>query len=386
MKKLLYILPLLGIMISCGGNKEENVDKIIASKDVKAIQQKRVELSKQLKITEQQIADLDNAIKELDPQGKNTLVSIYTVKDTIFNHYLDIQATVQTEKNILLNAEYSGILENIYVKKGQQVSKGQLLAKIEDGGISQQLSQLEVQAELAKTTFERQSRLWKEKIGSEIQYLQAKSNYERSKSAVAQMKQQMAKTTITAPFSGTIDDILTDAGTAVNPGSPIIRLVNLSDMYLEAEVPEQHINNIKKGTQAKVEIPVLGKTFETKVHQTSSVINPNNRSFRVDILLPNQNKEIRPNMTARVQVKDYDNEKAILLPLDVISENADGEQYVYVAEPQDDHYIAKKATIKTGITQDGMIEILEGLKEGDHIIKEGGRSVREGQIISISNL
>lgn len=298
---------------------------------------------------------------------------------------MELQGTVKTEQNITLNAEYGGVLQKIHVSKGQNVQRGQLLASIEDGGISQQLAQLKIQAELAKTTFERQERLWQNKIGSEMQYLQAKSTYESQKSAVEQMQRQVAKASIYAPFSGVIDDVITDVGSVVAPGTPILRLVNLSNMYLEAEIPEQYISSVKKGTQAKVDISVLNNQLDTKVSQVSNFINPANRSFKVEIQLPNQKQEIKPNMTVRLQVKDYQNDSAILLPLDVISENAEGEQFLFIAKKgaNENQLVAERVVITTGKTQGGFTEILSGVSKGDNIIKEGARSVQDGQRISV---
>lgn len=386
MKIIKYNLLALSIfaLISCGN--EKTVDEIIASGNEQEIQQKRDELHKQIRQMEGQLKTIDGALAKFGVSAASrnqTLVSVYDVKDTVFNHYLDLQGSVKTDQNITLNAEFSGVLEKIYVKKGQYVQQGQLLASIQDGGAAQQLAQLQVQAELAKTTYERQARLWENKIGSEIQFLQAKSAYETQKSAVEQMKKQYSKTQIYAPFSGTIDDVLTDVGSVVAPGMAVFRLVNLSNMYLEVEVPEQHIARIEKGSEAMVSIPVLGKKWDLKVNQASNYINPDNRSFKITIHLPNKNGEVKPNMTARLQVKDYHNDKAILLPLDVISENADGEQYAFIAKPEGDKaHTAEKILITTGKTQNGLTEVLSGIAVGDKVIKEGARSVQPGQHIT----
>lgn len=253
------------------------------------------------------------------------------MKDTLFNHYLELQATVQTKENILLNAEYGGVLQQIYVTKGQQVRQGQLLAKIDDGGLSQQLAQLQIQADLSKTTYERQAKLWSQKIGSEMQYLQAKSNFEGQQKAVVQLQQQLAKTTLTAPFSGTIDDIIIERGNVVAPGMAIMRLVNLRNMYLEADVPESYIANVRKGTEALVDIPTLPETLVTTINQVEITLTKY-RSFKIEVLLSNKEGLIKPNLTAKVKIKDYSNPNAMLIPLSVISENADGEQYVYLAK------------------------------------------------------
>ncbi|MDT9500186.1 efflux RND transporter periplasmic adaptor subunit [Capnocytophaga canimorsus] len=379
------IVSALVLLASCGETKNPSVEEVIAKGSKTEIRQKRDEISAKIKELETQIASLDASLSKFPEEGSaQVLVSLLEVKDTLFNHFLELQGTIKTTQNITLNAEFGGVLERIHVQKGQNVQKGQLLASIQDGGISQQLAQLKIQAELAKTTFERQSRLWENKIGSEIQYLQAKSAYETQQSAVEQMQKQVAKANIYAPFSGVIDDVITDVGTVVAPGMSVLRLVNLSDMYLESEVPEQYVANVKKGSQAKVDISVLGEQLDTKISQVSNFINPANRSFKVEIRLPNKNNAIKPNMTARLQVNDYQNKEAILLPTDIISENAQGEQYVFLAKKGDNEnqYVAERVVISTGKTQNGFTEILSGIQKGDKVIREGARSVQEGQRVS----
>jgi RND family efflux transporter MFP subunit len=293
-----------------------------------------------------------------------------------------------TKQNVIIYPEMSGLLSSVYVKEGQYVSKGQLLAKIDDGGLGQQVAQLQIQANLAKTTFERQERLWNQKIGSEIEYLQSKSNYEGQQKAVAQTQSQLAKTEVRAPFSGIIDDIITEQGTVVAPGqSEILRIVNLNDMYIETDVPESYLPSITKNKKVIVEFPILGKTVEAFIRQAGNFINPANRTFKVEIAVPNKDKSIKPNLTARLKINDYTNEKTFLIPQSIISENAEGQQYVYVVtdKKNTNEGKAKKVIVKTGKTQGAVIEVLEGFDEGAEIIEEGARSVQDGQIVKIIN-
>ncbi len=255
--------------------------------------------------------------------------------------------------------------------------------------MSQQLAQMEVQYNFAKTTFERQQRLWDQKIGSEIEYLQAKATYEGQENAVNQMRSQLAKTSIRAPFSGIIDDIITEQGTVVGAGqSQIIRLVNLDKMFIEAEIPESYLNSITKGKTVEVYFPILGKTFSTKISQVSNYINPSNRTFKITINIPNKEKSIKPNLTAKIKINDYSSTEAILIPQSIISENALGEQYIFTATKtsNDDEAIAKKVFVKTGRTQGDFVEIIEGISNDDIIVKEGARNVKDGQYIAILNL
>lgn len=385
MKHILSSLLIGLVVASCGGDKKMSTEAIIEKGDLKQLREKRGELVSEADAIAQEITLLDNAIGKLDVNHKLALISTITAKDTVFNHFLELQADVQTKENILLNAEFAGTLQQVYVTEGQKVSKGQMLAKIDDGGLSQQLAQLEVQANLAKTTFERQQNLWNQKIGSEIQYLQAKTNYEAQAKAVSQMKSQLAKTVIRAPFSGTIDDVITEKGSVVAPGAPVMRIVSLNNMYLEAEVPEKYIKSITKGSDVIVDFPILGTSLETTISQASSYINPGNRSFKIQINIPNKDGQIKPNLTGKIRIKDYSNPKVITVPISIISENAEGEQYLYIVEniAKDNSATAKKLIVTTGKTQGNEIEILKGINDGDQIIKEGARSVKDGQKVSI---
>jgi membrane fusion protein, multidrug efflux system len=386
MNKKIYIIVLTSILfLSCGGDKKNSTASVIENGSLEQLRAKRSELVQQADALNKELALIDDAIGKKDANHKLALITVIKAKDTVFNHYLELQASVQTKENIVLNAEMGGILQQVYVTEGQNVTKGQTLGKIDDGGLSSQLAQLETQAALAKTTFERQQNLWNQKIGSEIQFLQAKTNYNAQLKAVAQMKSQLAKTIIKAPFTGTIDDIITEKGSVVGPGTPVMRIVSLNNMYLEAEVPEKNIGSVKKGSEVIVNFPVLGESLNTKVSQVSNYINPENRSFNIQVAVPNKNGKIKPNLTSKIQIKDYSNPNAITVPISIISENAEGEQYLYIADNlnKDGNAIAKKVIIKTGQSQNGSIEITEGIKDGDQIINEGARSVKDGQKVSI---
>ena len=388
MKKIFYILTISVLLLSCGKDNAKSIEKIIQEGNLQDLRSKRAEIIAQQHEATNKLKQIDEAIAALDSVKKLPLVTTIIAKDTLFNHYLELQGNVETKKNIVLYPEMSGILTKIYVTQGQKVSKGQLLARIDDGGLSQQLSQVEVQAQLAKTTFDRQKRLWEQKIGSEIQFLEAKTNFEAQQNVVSQIKRQLARTTINAPFSGVIDDIITQQGSVVSPGqTPVIRIVNLDDMYIETEVPERYISNITIGKDVEVYFPVLGKTITTKIRQVGNYINPNNRSFMVEVGIPSNGGTVKPNLTAKVKINDYTNEKAILIPQSIISENAEGDQYTYVTSDKDTENIAeaRRVIIKTGKTQGDLIEITEGIQNGDAVISEGARSVKDGQKVKILN-
>lgn len=384
MKKIYSLLIVTLVLVSCG-DKKQSVDSVIESGDLTQIRKKKADLDTQQQELAAQIKLLDAEIKKLDPQEKVPLITTFATKQEIFNHFVELQGNVDTKQNLLIFPEFSGILSKVYVKEGQKVSKGQTLAKIDDGGLSQQIAQLQIQADLAKTTYERQERLWKQKIGSEIQFLQAKSTYEAQQKAVNQLKEQLNKTIVKAPFSGTIDDVITEQGSVVSPGqTQLFRIVSLKDMYIETDVPERFISDVVVGKDVIVEFPILGKTIDAKVRQAGNFINAANRTFKIEIGVPNGNKQIKPNLTAKLKINDYTNEKAILIPQSIISENAEGQQYVYtVIDKTDNKGKAKRVFIETGKTQGDFIEVLSGLANGNEIVEEGARSVKDGQEVKI---
>jgi len=388
MKHIISIVSITLLLTACGQNKTQTVADVIATDNLQTIRLKRNEIVAQQQEITEKLKQLDAKIAVLDTQKKVPLITTFKVEQKIFTHFLELQGNVSTKNNLVIFPEYSGILTRVYVKEGQKVIKGQTLAKIDDGGMSQQLAQVQIQANLAKTTFERQERLWQQKIGSEIQYLQAKSNYEAQTEAVNQIKQQIGKTIVRAPFSGTIDDVITEQGSVVGAGqSQLMRIVNLDDMYIETDVPERYITDVIKGKSVEVEFPVLDKTLQTKIRQAGNFINPANRTFKVEIAVPNKDKTIKPNLTARLKINDYTNNKAILIKQSIISENANGEQYVYIVNDKKENGegVAKRVIIETGKTQGDVIEVLKGLENGAEIIEEGARSVKDEQTVKVTN-
>ncbi len=387
MRKILILTVTSVFLFSCG-NKEQTVESVLATNDLKQIRAKKDELSTKSQGIADQIKQLDEAISKLDKNKKIPLITTIKANAKQFVHYLELQGSVQTKKNVLVYPEVPGQLVSVFVKEGQKVVKGQALARIDDGGLSNQLAQLEANEALAKTTYERQKRLWDQKIGSEIQYLQAKTNYEAQKNAVTNLRKSMAKYTVKAPFTGIVDDVIKEQGTVVSPGpgAEIFRVVNLGDMYIETDVPESYISSVKKGKEVEIEFPILGKEVHSKIRQAGNFINPANRTFKVEIGVPNKDRSIKPNLTAKLKINDYTNPNAILIPQSIISENAKGEQYVYVVDNSKEKSVAKQVIIETGKTQGDIVEVTKGLENGMEIIDEGARSVKDKQEVKILKL
>ena len=386
MKNSILLLCIL-LFIQCGSSDKQTTAEVIASKDLAAIQTKKAEVVKSMNTLKQELGSLNEAIGLLDNEQKFLLVTSIETKVAPYDHFVSFQGTLETDKNIVMYPEIPGLLKSINVVEGQRVKKGDVLAVISDSGLVDQLQQLEIQLALAKTTYERQNRLWEQKIGSEMQFLQAKTQYLSLEKSIAQMKDQVAKTTITAPFDGIVDHLLADVGSSLAPGmTPVVRVINLDEMKVSAQIPEIHLINIKKAAKVAVNIPVLNKTLPAEINAVGNFINPNNRSFRVEVGLENSTGDLKPNMTALLNINDYKNEAAILIPSKNILEDQAGAKYVYTLEAvagKEDMYKAIKTFVKTGKSSNNNTEILEGLSAGDQLVEDGIRLVKDQQLVKI---
>jgi membrane fusion protein, multidrug efflux system len=374
MRKILLITMASLSILSCSKKENgKNIEDLIDAKNVTALQTKKTEL-------QAEIAKIDEALATLNVKKDEALVAVTTVKDTVFNHYLDIQGNVDTKENILVQPEIPGTLTSLTVKAGQRVGKGQILGRVDDGGMSQQVASIETQYQLAKTTFERQKNLWNQKIGSEIQFLQAQTQMISLQKQVAQARAQLAKTIIRAPFSGTIDEVFVERGQVVS-ASPqgLMRIVNLSQMYVSTTVPESYIGKLKVGTMVDVYLTSLGKTYKGRVRQVGNYINPNNRSFGIEVSVPNPDNLLRPNQVAKLKIIDYTNPKAIVVPTNVVQEDAEGNKFVFVvANANGKTGTAKKVLVEVGKSSDNVTEITSGLSANDVIVTEGVNTISEG--------
>jgi RND family efflux transporter MFP subunit len=374
MRKIFIVSVITLALYSCGNKeKSQTIDSLIESKNTKALVEKKAAL--QLEITK-----IEEALAKLETKKEEALVSVITVKDTLFNHYLDIQGSVDTKENIIIQPEFSGTLTSLTVIAGQKVAKGQILGRIDDAGMSQQLAQIQTQYELAKTTFERQKNLWDQKIGSEIQYLQAQTQMTSLQKSIGQMKAQLSKTIIRAPFSGTIDELFVEKGQVVAPGPQgLMRIVNLGNMFVSTSVPETYIGKLKVGTEVDVYLTSLGKTYKGKVRQIGNFINPNNRSFGIEVSIPNPDDLLRPNQVAKLKIIDYANKNATVVPTNVIQEDGKGNQYLYIVEGSNGKTgVAKKTIVTIGKSSDNVTEIITGLSEEDVIVSEGVNAISDG--------
>lgn len=375
MKKIIYTLGISFLLINCS---QEMVDTSntngVEGINLEELNIQKANYTQQINDLKLELEKINSAIDALGSSEKRTLITAFITETQSFEHQIEIQANIKTRQNVLIYPEFAGRLITLKVVEGQNVKKGNLLALIDDAGITDQLDQMILQLNLAKTTFERTQRLWDQKIGSEMMYLEAKTRYKAAQKQVSQIKQQLAKTKIYAPFNGVIDEIQARLGSNLIPGiTPVLRIVNLNTMFAESDVPENYLSNITKGSKAKVSIPALNQIQNTEIHQTGNFITPSNRTFRVEARLENPEGLIKPNLNARLSVMDYFNPEAIMIPLRVVREDAKNQPYVFVlSKPEKDNgFTTEQRMVTLGKTKEEMVEILDGLTTGELVVEEG---------------
>ena len=387
MKKF-YISILVLLIISCNSSGSSNITSLIENGDIEELKKRKKEYVDTMNTMQVELNEINDGIAFLDENEKLTLVSSYEIKEKVFNSYIEAQANLKTRKNILILPEFQGTLEQIFVNEGQYVKKGRLLAEINDSGLKEQLEQLTIQANFAKENFERTERLWNNNIGSEIQFLKSKTDFESSQKMVEQMKDRLAKTKVYAPFDGEVDEIISNQGSNLIPGvSQILRLVNLDKIYAEASVSEKYISFIEEGTEAIVQIPLLGKEIKSQIIQTGNFINPSNRTFRVEVPVENIDKKIKQNLDAKIKINIYSKDDAVVIPLRIVREDASGKNFVYVMnqDVKEGVYITSKTFISLGNKNNTDVEVTEGLKIGDMLVLEGASIVEDSQRVKLIN-
>ena len=382
----IYTLLLIIIISGCNSSRNASIESLIESGDIDELKKRKKEYVDAMNTMKVELNEINNGISLLDENERLTLVSKYEIQQTIFNTYIEAQANLKTRKNVLILPEFQGTLEKVFVSEGQKVKKGQILAEINDSGLNEQYEQMVIQAEFAKENFERTQRLWDNNIGSEMQYLKSKTDYEASKKMVDQMKDRLSKTKIYAPFDGEIDEIISNVGSNLIPGvSQILRLVNLDIIYAESFVSEKYISFIGEGTEAIVQIPLLNMDYRSSVNQTGNFINPSNRTFRIEVPVENFDNRIKQNLDAKIKINIYKKDDAIVIPLRIVREDALGKNFVYVMSEDNKEgvYLTSKQFITLGNKSEDKVEVTEGLSLGDIVVLEGAYSVEDSQRVKL---
>lgn len=374
MKNIVMLIIATAFVISCEQKtKTSSASELISQKA--QLRSQIDSLSKQLKLVENQLSKLDSTKKQ-------HVVTLLPVKKDLFKHYIEIQGTVKADKNIEIRPELGGTVTAIYVKEGQQVTTGQVLIQLDDTTIKNSIAELTTQLNLAKTTFDRQESLWSQKIGSEMQYLQAKAQKEGLENNLASLKTQAKKMKITAPFSGIVDEIFPRVGELTSPQYATIRLINLNNIYVEADVTESYLPVVKNGTEVILNFPSINKEITSKIAQVGNYINPDNRSFKVRINIANKDQSIKPNLLSNLKIVDFKSD-GLVIPSTLVQKDQNGNTYVFTIKAENNENVVEKKLITVLKEYNQEVFITEGLEITDTLIDKGARLVKAGEIVKI---
>lgn len=375
MKKQILFLA-LGFLAACQNPNDVNTLKTDLSEKKAALLELQVEIDS----LNAKIARLDTT--SIAREENIPPVEVKNLKPQVFQHFVRLSASVSSKENVVLSAEGNGRVVSVNAKEGDKVTKGQTILRLESDFIEGQLKEAEAAYKLAKTTYERRARLWKDSIGSEIEFLNSETNYRAAENRLKQVNAQYENTFVKAPVTGTLDLIRVNKGEFVGAGTPVARVVDLSNLELETDLSESYLKAVKVGDSVQVSIPSLGlKQMETVVF-ASQFINPENRSFTIKVGLENNNALIKPNLLADIRLKDYENTDALVLPNMAVLKDLKGD-YVYLAVDEEGQKVARKRYVKLGRSFGEQAEIVEGLETGLSVIVVGASSVTEGQQIDI---
>jgi membrane fusion protein, multidrug efflux system len=328
-----------------------------------------------------QLNDINELIAKTqgDSVQNIVLVNVQNLKPSVFKSYVSVQGRVDAEENVSLSSQMPGTIIKIYVKAGDAVSPGQVLAETDARAIQQSISDLQTNTELVNQLYEKQKALWEQKIGTEVQYLQAKTQKESMEKKMAALQEQLRMSKIISPIEGTVDAVDIKLGQLVAPGMPAIRVVNFKNLKLKADIAESYAFRINKGDDVIIRFPDSNDTLTAPVHYASRAINPLNRTFGIEVLL-NNNKEFHPNQIAILNINDYKSPQPVIsIPVVYLQKDFKGNYFVLVAENNK----AIKRSIKIGREYNGMAEVKDGLNENDQLITEGAIGLNEGESIKI---
>jgi membrane fusion protein (multidrug efflux system) len=371
MNKNYIFIALLTFVVACSNpsNKQAELTKLKKQHDELAIKIKALE------------TELSQNAPEKDKNLVNVAITPATTSE--FNHYIEVQGRVDGEENIAVSAQMAGAITAVYVKEGQMVRKGQVLAQIDNNVMQQQLGNMEQQLEFVTNLYNKQKSLWDQKIGSEVQYLTAKNNKESLEKNLAALKDQIEMTKIKAPINGSVEEINLKVGQLASPGLPAVRIVNFSSVKVVADIAEAYAPVVKPGNKVIIYFPDFKTEVLTDIHFTSKYINPVNRTFSTEMKLASGEIEYRANMIAVVRINDYNNPAAFTVPITLIRETPSG-KYIYVARQENGDYVARRQNVTIGSIYNGLAELQSGIQAGDKIITTGFNTLIEGQHIQVN--
>jgi RND family efflux transporter MFP subunit len=365
--KVLQVLALF-MLVACGGNKEAKLEALKKQQDKIAMQIQQLE--------DEIAASADTVLQE----KSGTFVSVMDVTFSPFKHYIEVQGKLDGDDNVAVYPEAMGNIVAVYAKTGQHVTAGQVLARISDATYVEQLKSLESTYKLALETYQKQENLWKQNIGSEIQYLQAKSNKETLEAQISTVKEQIDMTRIKSPITGDVEESLIKVGQAVSPNFPAFRVVNFNNLKVVADVAEAYTSKIGTGDDVIIYFPDIKQEIEAKVTFCSKFINVTNRTFSVEAQIKGKTNNLKANMISVMKINDYHAEKAVVLPINLIRSDNKG-KYVLLASEENNQFVARKQAVEVGQIYNGQAEIVSGLQEGQKIISGGYLALNDGEVI-----
>lgn len=368
MKKVILFTIVSALFISCSQpDKKAELEKLKSQHE---------DLTKKIEALEAELKKSESDSGAV----KTNLVEVINVNTEIFLTYIDVQGKVDADENVSLSSEMPGTVTKIGVKVGDEVAKGQVLAETDNRAILQGIADLQTNLDLVNQLFEKQKNLWDQKIGTEVQYLQAKTSKESLEKKMATLQEQLRMSKIISPIDGTVDAIDIKVGNAIAPGIPAIRVINFSNLKVKAELAESYASRVKKNDPVKVYFPDMNDSIESKVNYASRAINPMSRTFTTEVLLDNK-KEYHPNMVTKLKINDYQSpEPVVVIPVRIIQNATTGEKFVYVVNSNK----AMKKIIKTGREYNGRVEVKEGLATGDQLVMKGFENINEGDWVSFN--
>lgn len=378
MKKQIFIATLAGLtLMACSqqnGSKTE-LDALMAERDSLATLKGDITT---------RLLELEAAIAATDTTTRLLQITAIAAQKIPFERYFEVYGTVEAEKNAQIFPETSGLITDILVKEGQQVTAGTVLVTLDGTILQRNIEEVKTQLSLVAALFEKQERLWKQQIGSEVQYLEAKNRKESLEARLATLESQYRMTRIKAPFNGVVDQIYPKRGELAGPQAPVLRLVNLKEVHINADVSESYVGQLKKGTPVMVEIPNTGYKFQSEITMVGQFIKPENRTFRIQVRVPNEEGLFKPNLLTSVKVRDYATDSAVVVNNSLLLQTADGKDYVFIAAKEGDKAIVTKVPVIAGKSYEGKTEIVSGLAGNEWIVAKGARSVKDGQRVQIT--
>ena len=376
MKSYYTIVLATSLLVACSQGKKGS--------DLQGKRDELAELKTQQSELTTKIKALEGEVTKLDPKKADDVrvkdVTVMPVQSSTFRHFVELQGTIDAKNNVQVSPKSGGVITAVYVKEGDRVSAGSPIAKIDDQIMRESVEEIKNQLSLANVVYERQSNLWKQQIGTEIQYLQAKNNKEGLERRLNTLNAQLGQSRVTAPISGVVDQVNVKVGQQAAPGIGLVRVVNLSQLKAVAKVADTYSGSVHKGDAVEIRFPDINRTMNTKISFVSTTVDPLSRTFTIEAPLPSDNA-LKPNMLAQVKINDDTQAKAIVINQNLIQTTEKG-QLVYVAVTDGGKKVAKAKTVKTGKSYGGQIEITAGLNAGDQIITQGYQELADGQPIN----